>query len=67
MFFVFKNDFFSFFHLHAYFLLQLYLHLCIRLLFLSLLHLPDGNLAIMTRRTTEDVAILKRAECLNAV
>ncbi len=38
---------------------------CLRLC--SLLHFPDGDLAIMARRATQDIAILSRAERLDAV
>lgn len=33
----------------------------------SLLDIPDGNLAIQVCGTTEDVAVLSRAQCLDAV
>lgn len=41
--------------------------LWILLLFWTLFDLPDGDLAVTTRRATEDVSILGRAESLNAV
>lgn len=33
----------------------------------SLLDIPDGNLAIQVCGTTQDVAVLSRAQCLDAV
>lgn len=41
--------------------------LWIVLLFRTLFDLPDGDLAVTTRRATEDISILGRAERLNAV